>query len=98
MKTGYIIPLILVVIVAAVWLGLQVKPKPFAFPALKEGSISTIPLPAGLPAPVEKFYRSVYGDQVPVIETVVITGRGRIKPFGIWLPARYVFVHKTGKD
>jgi hypothetical protein len=98
MKTGYVIILILVVIVASVWLGLQIKPKPFAFPALKEGSVSTIPLPTGLPAPVEKFYRTVYGDQIPVIDTVVVIGRGRIKPFGIWLPARYVFVHNTGKD
>jgi hypothetical protein len=98
MKTGFVIILILVILIAAVWLGLQVKPKPFAFPDLKEGTVSTIPLPAGLPAPVERFYRTVYGDQLPVVDTVVITGSGRLKPFGIWLPARYVFVHNTGKD
>ena len=98
MKLGYVIILVIVVLIAAAWLGLQVKPKPFALPDLKEGSTSTVPLPAGLPAPVEQFYRTVYGDQLPVVDTVVITGRGRIKPFGIFLPARFVFVHNAGKD
>lgn len=98
MKIGYIIILVIVVLIIAGWLGLQVKPKPFDFPQLKEGSISTVSLPAGLPAPVERFYKTVYGDQIPVVETVVITGRGRIAPFGVWLPARYVFVHNAGKD
>jgi hypothetical protein len=33
-----------------------------------------MPLPDGLPAPVERFYRQVYGDDVPRIESAVITG------------------------
>jgi hypothetical protein len=28
---------------------------------------------------------------------VVITGRGRIRPFKIWFPARFIFEHETGK-
>lgn len=98
MKIGYVIILIIIVLIAAAWLGLQVKPKPFALPDLKADSTSTVPLPAGLPAPVERFYRTVYGDQLPVVDTVAITGTARIKPFGIWLPARFVFVHNAGKD
>ena len=37
------------------WLGLQVQPAPF--PAMPQPSapLETIPLPAGLPAPVERF-------------------------------------------
>ena len=59
----------------------------------------TVPLPAGLPAPVERFYRTVYGEDVPVIETVVITGRATMRPmFNIPLPARFVFIHNTGRD
>ncbi len=81
------------------WLGLQVKPKPFPAYAGAASAPQTVPLPAGLPAPVERFYRTVYGERVPVIETVVITGRATIKPmFGIPLPARFIFVHNAGHD
>ena len=81
------------------WLGLQIKPQ--AFPAYPEnaGQLKTVPLPAGLPAPVERFYRTVYGGEIPVIETVVIQGRGIMKPFmNIPVPTRFVFVHTAGKD
>lgn len=82
-----------------VWLGLKVRPKPF--PPFEEHSqpLITVPLPAGLPAPVERFYRVVYGEEIPVIETVVIQGRGTLKPFmNIAVPARFVFVHDAGND
>jgi hypothetical protein len=80
------------------WLGLQVKPKPF--PAYPEQPLEmdTIPLPEGLPSPVERFYRIVYGENIPVIQTVVINGRADISPFGVKLPARFIFVHNAGKD
>jgi hypothetical protein len=94
--------LIIVAVIAAliliVWLGLQVRPKPFSRPDLAQTEVKTIPLPEGLPAPVERFYRAVYGEQIPVIESVVITGRGRMRPFGVWMPARFVIVHRTGYD
>lgn len=98
MKISYVIILIIVELIVAAWLGLRVKPKPFAFPDPKEGTVATVPLPAGLPAPVDRFFRTVYGDQLPVINTAAITGRPRIKQFGIWLPARFIFVHNAGKD
>jgi hypothetical protein len=81
------------------WLGLQLQPDPFpAFPAQSQ-SLKTVPLPAGLPAPVERFYKTVYGEEIPVIETVIIQGRGVLKPFmNIHIPARFVFVHNAGKD
>ncbi len=80
------------------WLGLQFKPRPFAPYPETTPALKTIPLPSGLPAPVERFYRAVYGDSVPVIETVVIKGRAEISPFGVKLPARFIFVHNAGKD
>jgi hypothetical protein len=96
------IPIIIICILAALffigWLGLQVKPKPFSAYPEKTSESKTIPLPAGLPAPVERFYKTVYGDKIPVIETVVIKGRASIAPFGVKLPARFLFVHNTGKD
>jgi hypothetical protein len=41
----------------------------------------------------------VYGEEVPVIETVALQGRGVMKPMlNIPIPARFVFVHTAGKD
>jgi len=81
------------------WLGLQVKPQSFPAYPDRTPQLRTVPLPAGLPAPVDRFYRTVYGEEIPVIETVVIHGRGVIKPFmNIPIPARFVFVHNAGKD
>ena len=98
MKTFLIIAGILVGLIFVGWLGFQIKPKPF--PAYPEQSpvLDKIPLPDGLPAPVERFYKLVYGDEIPVIETVVINGRAQISPFGVKLPARFIFVHNAGKD
>jgi len=80
------------------WLGLQIKPRPFPPYPQQQPELDTIPLPEGLPAPAERFYRTVYGDEIPVIETAVIQGRARISPFGVMLPARFVFVHYAGRD
>ena len=60
--------------------------------------MKTTPLAAGLPAPVERFYRCVYGDQIPVIQTALVSGRGRIHPFSLWLPTRFIMVHQTGQN
>lgn len=80
------------------WLGLQIRPTSFSAHTEKTPVLKTVPLPAELPVPVERFYKTVYGEQVPVIETVVIKGRADISPFGIKLPARFLFVHNAGKD
>jgi hypothetical protein len=98
MKVFLIIACALAVLFFIGWLGLQIRPTPFS--PYPEGTppLKTIPLPDGLPAPVERFYRTIYGEEIPVIETVVIKGRARISPFGIKLPARFLFVHNAGKD
>ena len=90
--------IVLVALIGIVWVGLLIKPKPFSFPELAKSEVKTIPLLDGLPAPVERFYHIVYGDQIPVIESVVITGRGMMRPFGVWMPARFVIVHHAGYD
>lgn len=81
------------------WLGLQVQPSPFAdYPQAGTADLKTVPLRAGLPKPVERFFRQTYGDRVPVIETAVMTGRATIRPVGqIDLPARYRFTHIAGQ-
>ena len=89
---------ILALLIFLGWLGLQIKPKPFAPHPERTPQLQTIPLPAGLPAPVERFYKTVYGDQIPVLETAVFKGRAVISPFGVKLPARFIFVHNAGQD
>ncbi len=97
-------PLVVVVLALAglsglVWLGLSIKPAPF--PHFSGASVDrgTVPLPSGLPAPVERFFRAVYGDQVPLIETAVFSGRATMRPFlNVPVPARFVFVHNAGHD
>jgi hypothetical protein len=59
----------------------------------------TVPVPTGLPAPVDRYIRKVYGDSVPVVTSAVLTGRARIRPnVPFWMPARYRFTHVAGKD
>lgn len=90
--------LALVVLLAAlVWLGLRARPAPFEAYPEESRQPETIPLPNGLPAPAERYYRTAHGDRVPVVHSVVITGRGRIRPFGAWLPARYRFTHDASQ-
>lgn len=82
------------------WLGLQVQPAPFPdYPETSAAQIATMPVPAGLPAPVGRFYRRVYGDSVPIITSAVLTGRATVRPAGpIDFPARYRFTHVAGQD
>jgi hypothetical protein len=88
----------LVVLVVMGWLGLNVKPRPFDPYAAQTPELETIPLPDDLPPPVERFYRAVYGDQIPVIESAVISGRAQMRVFGITFPGRFRFTHVAGQD
>ena len=99
MKILYIFLIILAGVVFIGWLGLQFKPAPFPAYDAQAPEFKTIPLPENLPAPVERYYRAVYGEDIPVIESVVFQGRATIRPFmNIPLPARFVFVHNAGKE
>ena len=80
------------------WLGLQIKPRSFASFQAKSLDSKAVPLPKGLPIPVERFYRAVYGENVPLIESAVISGRGRLRIKGITFPTRFRFTHRTGND
>jgi hypothetical protein len=97
MKILIIILGILAVLFFLGWLGLQIRPNAFSAYSEKTPALRTIPLPAGLPVPVERFYHTVYGDEIPVLESAVIKGRAVIAPFGVKMPARFLFVHVAGK-
>ena len=99
MRIAGIVIAIVIGISVLVWIGLRVKPKPFPSVSLAAGSVQMMPLPQGLPAPVDRFYREIYGDQVPVIRSAVITGRGRLRlpsKGGITFPARFRFTYDAG--
>jgi len=98
MKLFTMIIAVLAILFLLGWLGLQIKPRSFSAHPEKTPALKTMPLPAGLPAPVERFYKTVYGDEVPLVETVVVKGRATISPFGVKFPARFLFVHNTGRD
>jgi hypothetical protein len=97
-KTLLIPIAVLVALGSLGWLGLKVMPASFsAFPQ-RTPEMRTVPLPSDLPAPVERFYRRVYGDNVPVVESAVITGRAWMRPFGpAYLPGRFRFTHIAGR-
>ena len=80
------------------WLGLKVSPAPFPASSQQGTAPETIPLPGGLPAPVERFYRQVYGKRIPVITSAIISGRATLRIAGIGVPARFRFIHLAGQD
>lgn len=80
------------------WIGLQIKPKSFAPFAQEGASPEIVSLPEGLPAPVDRFYRQLYGDRMPVIESAVISGRATLRVMGVSFPARFRFIHRAGYD
>ena len=98
MKRLLIIVAILAVIIAIIGLGFQIKPRHFKAQAQSQPEMETMKIPAGLPKPVENFYQTVYGEKAPLIDSVVIIGHGRVRPFGIWLPTRFAIIHNAGKD
>jgi hypothetical protein len=57
-------------------------------------------MPDNLPEPVERFYRQVYGDRIPVITSAVISGRAtlQLNVNAPKLQARFRFTHRAGYD
>jgi ABC-type nitrate/sulfonate/bicarbonate transport system substrate-binding protein len=99
MKILYIVLIILAGVIFICWLGLQFKPAPFPAYAAQTPEFKTIPLPENLPAPVERYYRAVYGEDIPVIESVVFQGQATIRPFmNIPLPARFAALSAGAVD
>jgi hypothetical protein len=97
MRIATVFASVLVALILLGWLGLLIDPKPFPGFPQPSPRFSTMPLPDDLPRPVERFYRQVYGEDVPVVQSAVITGRARMRINGITFPARYRFVHDAGQ-
>ncbi len=98
MRIVAIVAGVVVFVVAGVWLGLRIKPKPFPPFAQQAPAPDFAPLPEDLPAPVARFYQQLYGQHVPLIESAVISGRAVLRPMGnIAFPARFRFIHDAGQ-
>ena len=99
MVNGIVIVVGVVIVIAIfVWLGLKIRPASFHSYPKRTPQLETVPLPRGLPAPVERYYRQMYGAEIPVIKSAVITGRGKIRFMGVFLPARFRFTHEAGQN
>ncbi|QPC83493.1 hypothetical protein G4Y79_03670 [Phototrophicus methaneseepsis] len=88
--------LALIIVTLAGWIGLRVWPRPF--PDYEGGQVPTkkVPFPADLPAPVARYFHIVLGEDVPVIETAVITGRCKLRLAGLPFSGRFRFIHEAG--
>lgn len=93
-----IILVVIVVLAFLAWLGLQIKPAPFAAYPTPTAEVETLPFPENLPPPVERFYHKLYGDRVPLIHSAVISGSAKLRVFGILFPGRFRFIHNAGRD
>jgi hypothetical protein len=89
---------LLVAVLLLGWIGLRVQPKSFPDYPGETPALRQVPIPTGLPAPVDRFYRAVYGDTVPVIESAVISGKVSARPAGpVHFPGRFRIIHIAGQ-
>lgn len=84
-------------VVGIVWVGLRVRPKPFAAYPATTPPLDTVGVPANLPEAVERFAHVSMGEQVPEIHSAVISGRGWLRFSGIKFPARWRFIFQAGE-
>lgn len=94
-----VIVVLIVIVVGAIFVGLQIKPRPFPdYPARTPPQIETVPVPDDLPEPVARFYDVITqgSGAVPVIESAVLTGRADMRLNGVPFKARFRFVHDAG--
>ncbi len=88
--------IVLIPVLSAV--GLQIQPRPFPpYTQTTPGLLDTVPLPEDLPAPVARYYQAIMGERVPVIESAVISTRGKLRFAGIPFPMRFRFTHDAGQ-
>jgi hypothetical protein len=93
---GALLSLVMLVPLLLVW-GLRLQPQPFAAIPQSRQPLTAVALSPDLPAPVARYYQAMMGNEVPVVETAVITGRGTLRFMGITFPARLRFTHEAGQ-
>jgi len=79
-KNIFITLLVLILIIAVfIWFGMKHTPQAFNPYPHDSHKLGTFLLPDDLPQPVERFYRTVYGEEIPVIRSFILDGRGQIR-------------------
>lgn len=90
------VALVLGTSVAAVAVGLRIVPRPLPPLTDPAPALATRPLPAGLPTPVTRWLTDLYGTEVPLIDSAVISGRATLRLMGLTFQGRFRFVHDAG--
>jgi hypothetical protein len=88
---------VVVILAMLVIFGLQAQPGAFQPYPGAAGAVATAPVPENLPAPVERYLRLIYGDEIPVYTSAVMSGRGSLRFMGVSMPARLRFTHDVGQ-
>ena len=94
---GALINIVILIVLLPV-VGLRIQPAPFPPYPEQTPPLTTISLPSDLPAPVIRYYENTSGEEIPVIDSAVISGRATMRVFGITFPARYRFTHEAGQN
>lgn len=88
---------LVILLLAGGWLGLQIKAS--SFPMVEPGPAPRrIPIPAGLPAPVERFARAIYGESLPEVQSAMVLGRAQLAPTGMPMPTRFRFYYDADRS
>lgn len=98
MKVILIILVVLMALIGVAYGGLFVRPGALQPAPMPARTPQTTTMPKDLPAPVARFFQIAVGDQVPIIESAIISGRGHIRLNGVRFPARYRFTHQAGQS
>ncbi len=97
MKIAAWVLVVLAVLALTGYVGLKIRPAPFAAYQGKSAPLQTVALRQGLPAPVERFFRTTIGERVPVITSAIYSGTADLTVGGIRFPARWRFTHQPGQ-
>ncbi len=71
--------------------------QPFPIYSPHSPPFQTRPLPTDLPKPVTDFFSLILGNQIPIINSAIISGRGSIRFMGVTFAARWRFTHQAGR-
>jgi hypothetical protein len=88
---------LLVSSIGGIVVGGRIKPRPFKSSNWSSQDLGSVDLPTGLPAPVERYARTIFGSTIPIIESALVMGRAELTLNGITFNGRYKFYHQAGK-
>lgn len=88
---------LLVLVLVGGWLGIRVKAT--GFPMVNPGPVARrVPIPGGLPAPVERFARALFEDNLPDVQSAMVLGRAQLAPTGMPMPTRFRFYYDAARS